>query len=60
LRLYASAQNLYTFTKYTGMDPEVGYGNYNNDKVSDRFSSGIDVGYYPRPRVILFGVNVKF
>jgi TonB-linked SusC/RagA family outer membrane protein len=60
LRLYASAQNLYTFTKYTGMDPEVGYGYVSTDDASDRFSSGIDVGYYPRPRVILFGVNVKF
>ncbi len=58
LRLYASAQNLYTFTKYTGMDPEVGYGNDGGE--SDRYSSGIDVGYYPRPRIYMFGVNVKF
>ncbi|MDA3930683.1 MAG: TonB-dependent receptor [Prolixibacteraceae bacterium] len=58
LRLYASAQNLHTFTKYTGMDPEVGYGH--DGGVTDQFSSGIDVGYYPRPSVMLFGVNVKF
>ena len=53
LRLYGSVQNAFTFTKYNGMDPEVGYG------VEDG-SSGIDLGYYPRPRTILVGVNVKF
>jgi len=52
-RLYFQVQNLYTFTKYDGMDPEVGYG-------SDSWVSGIDVGYYPRPRTFLVGVNVKF
>jgi len=58
LRFYASAQNLYTFTKYTGMDPEVGYGFDNGE--TDKFSSGIDIGYYPRPRTFLLGVSVKF
>jgi outer membrane receptor protein involved in Fe transport len=58
LRFYVSGQNLYTFTKYDGMDPEIGYGFDNGD--SDKFSSGIDLGYYPRPRTILAGVSVKF
>jgi TonB-linked SusC/RagA family outer membrane protein len=58
LRVYASVQNLYTFTKYTGMDPEVGYGFDNG--ITDQFSSGIDLGYYPRPRTILFGISVKY
>jgi len=53
LRLYASALNLFTFTKYNGMDPEIGYG-------SNSYSSGIDIGYYPRPRTYLVGLNVKF
>jgi TonB-linked SusC/RagA family outer membrane protein len=52
-RLYASVQNAFTFTKYNGMDPEVGYGLENG-------SSGVDLGYYPRPRTMLIGVNVKF
>jgi hypothetical protein len=52
-RVFASALNLYTFTKYTGMDPEIGYG-------PDSFASGIDLGYYPRPRTYMVGVNVKF
>jgi TonB-dependent starch-binding outer membrane protein SusC len=53
LRLYTSALNLFTFTKYNGMDPEIGYG-------SNSYSSGIDIGYYPRPRTYLVGLNVKF
>lgn len=58
VRIYASAQNLYTFTKYTGMDPEIGYGIDNGER--DRFSSGIDLGYYPRPRTFLLGANIRF
>ena len=54
LRVYVSAQNLYTFTKYTGMDPEVGYGGY------DDWSSGIDLGFYPSPRTWMIGINLKF
>ncbi|MGD9928401.1 MAG: TonB-dependent receptor [Mangrovibacterium sp.] len=53
-RLYVTAQNLYTFTGYSGMDPEVGYG-YDQSWVS-----GIDLGYYPSPRTYLVGVNLKF
>jgi len=52
-RLYASVQNAFTFTNYDGMDPEIGYG-------TDKWVSGIDLGYYPRPRTYLFGVNLKF
>jgi TonB-dependent starch-binding outer membrane protein SusC len=57
-RVYAQVQNLFTLTSYDGMDPEIGYGFDNG--ATDRFSSGIDLGYYPRPRIILFGVSVKF
>ncbi len=53
VRVYAQVQNAFTFTRYDGMDPEIGYGN-------DSWVSGIDLGYYPRPRTILFGVNLKF
>ncbi|TCO08850.1 SusC/RagA family TonB-linked outer membrane protein [Natronoflexus pectinivorans] len=57
-RVYASVQNLYTFTNYTGMDPDIGYGH--DGGVGDRYSSGIDLGFYPRPRTVLFGVNMTF
>lgn len=53
MRLYGQVQNAFTFTKYNGMDPEIGYG-------TDSWVSGVDLGYYPRPRTFLMGVNVKF
>ncbi|WP_448633369.1 SusC/RagA family TonB-linked outer membrane protein [Pedobacter panaciterrae] len=53
VRLYAAALNVYTFTKYDGMDPEIGYG-------TRGFASGIDLGYYPRPRTFMIGANLKF
>jgi len=53
LRLYVQAQNLLTFTNYSGMDPEVGYG-------PDSWANGIDTGVYPRARTFLVGLNVKF
>ncbi len=59
LRIYFTAQNLYTFTKYSGMDPEIGYSP-NQDDGSTGFSSGIDLGFYPTPRTYMIGVNVKF
>ncbi len=53
LRLYVSALNVFTFTNYDGMDPEIGFGNQS-------FSSGVDVGYYPRPKTYMVGLNFKF
>jgi TonB-linked SusC/RagA family outer membrane protein len=53
VRVYAQGQNLFTFTKYNGMDPEIGYG-------TDGWVSGVDLGYYPRPKIAMIGVNVKF
>ena len=58
LRLYFTAQNLFTFTGYSGMDPEIGFGSEND---SDKgWASGIDLGYYPSARTFMVGVNVKF
>jgi len=53
VRLYLQVQNAFTFTKYNGMDPEIGYG-------TDDWVSGVDLGYYPRPRTFLVGANIKF
>jgi len=55
LRLYVQAQNLYTFTGYTGLDPEVG-----NAGGADSWASGIDLGLYPPSRTFLVGANIKF
>jgi len=45
-QFYATAQNLFTVTNYTGLDPEVG--------------GGVDIGFYPQARTLLLGVNVEF
>jgi len=55
LRLYVQAQNLYTFTGYTGLDPEVG-----NSAGADSWASGIDLGLYPSSRTYLVGATIKF
>ncbi len=54
-RFYVQVQNLYTFTGYTGLDPEVGNtgGGYN-------WESGIDLGLYPPARTFLVGASIKF
>ena len=46
LRVFMTASNLFTVTKYTGYDPEVG--------------SGVDYGNYPQSRTFTFGLNVNF
>jgi TonB-linked SusC/RagA family outer membrane protein len=55
LRFYVQAQNLYTFTKYTGLDPEVG-----NTAGGLGWASGIDLGLYPTARTFLVGASIKF
>lgn len=63
-RIYLQAQNLFTITKYTGLDPEittqvVGRGGY-RDARSDANSLGVDYGNFPTPRILTVGVNVSF
>ncbi len=54
LRVYANIQNVYTWSEYKGLDPEVGamYG--------DALMTGVDYGRYPSPRIYTFGLNVSF
>lgn len=54
LRLYATVQNLYTFTDYSGLDPEIGAFSQN------ALLMGIDNGRYPTPRTIMVGINLDF
>lgn len=51
LRLYVSAENLFTFTKYHGFDPEISSGGT---------SLGVDYGVYPQARVWRVGFNLEF
>ena len=53
IQLSVSAQNLFTLTKYTGMDPEV----YSE---SDYGFNGVDMGSYPVPRTFTFGMKLNF
>ena len=50
VRIYVTGENLFTFTKYTGYDPEIAAGD----------SYGIDRAYYPQARTILLGANIQF
>lgn len=54
VRVYASVQNLYTFTNYTGYDPEI--GSYNQNMLL----SSIDNGRYPSQRIYTFGINITY
>ncbi len=50
-RIYVTAQNLHTFQKYKSYNPDYAYG---------VFTPGLDNGSFPKPRTILFGVQVGF
>lgn len=52
VRLYASANNVHTFTKYRGYDPAANSG--------APISGGIDYGFYPTPRTYMLGLNLNF
>ena len=55
LRFYVQAQNLYTFTGYSGVDPEIGSS---GGKAS--WARGVDVGLYPSARTFIVGASIKF
>lgn len=59
LRVYGTAQNLLTITKYKGYDPEIGAQDPNLQE-SFLFARGIDGGQYPQPRSIILGVQIGF
>lgn len=54
INIYGSIQNVYTFTNYSGYDPEVGALNQNT------LLMGVDNGRYPTPRTFTLGLDVEF
>ncbi len=54
LTLFATGYNIFTFTKYSGLDPEV------NVNAANGPAMGVDYGTYPQSRSFLFGINVGF
>lgn len=62
LRLYVTAQNAFTFTKYPGLDPEI-QANMNDTRglgLSSDLAVGIDWGTVPAPRTIIGGIQIGF
>jgi len=60
-RFYLQGQNLLTFTKYSGLDPDVTITNITEGYNSQRdLSIGLDNGRYPLPRTVIVGVNLEF
>jgi hypothetical protein len=57
-RIYVGAENLLTFTKYTGLDPEIGIWGDVQAVTNTNLSLGIDRGTYPQPRTFLVGLNL--
>ncbi|PTB95595.1 TonB-dependent receptor, partial [Marivirga lumbricoides] len=62
IRIYATSQNLLTFTDYTGYDPEIGVrtdlGNQGGQ--TQTLNSGVDFGQYPQPRTFIGGIQIGF
>ena len=56
IRLYMNIQNVYTFTKYLGYDPEVGASTQD----AKGLTFGVDNGRYPSPMTCSVGVNITF
>ena len=54
LKLYVNVQNVYTFTDYSGYDPEIGAFN------QDPLLQNVDMGRYPSPRLYTFGLDIDF
>jgi len=54
MKVYTTLQNLYTWTDYSGFDPEIGA--YNQSALMQN----VDMGRYPSPRMYTFGVNIGF
>jgi TonB-dependent starch-binding outer membrane protein SusC len=61
VRVYVSAQNLFTITKYKGSDPEIlkPYGTDGSNNQSRNTDIGVDLGAYPQPKTFLIGINVN-
>ncbi|MBN2805427.1 MAG: SusC/RagA family TonB-linked outer membrane protein, partial [Prolixibacteraceae bacterium] len=52
LRVFAGGKNLFTLTKYTGLNPEIGGNNI--------LEMGVDIGLYPVTKMVYFGANIVF
>jgi len=59
--IYFTGENLLTFTKYTGFDPEVSaFGGSGQSAKNQNVAPGVDFGTYPQSRDFILGVNISF
>ncbi len=59
LQLYVNAQNLHTWTPYTGLDPEIG-NLVSNDQQNRNVGRGLDFNAYPLAKMYIFGLRLTF
>ena len=59
LRIYVQATNMFTITKYKGLDPEL-QSQPSNGQINSTFEFGVDQGNYPHTPGYLFGININF
>ena len=59
LRIYGRAENLFTWTKYWGFDPEIGAGWDNDSQKHNTQFTGVDYGVYPQARTFTLGINIS-
>jgi TonB-dependent starch-binding outer membrane protein SusC len=60
LFIYVTSENLLTFTKYSGFDPEVSLYGRSDSNADKNIGPGVDYGTYPQSRDIFFGLNLSF
>ena len=60
LRVYLQAQNLFTITDYSGLDPAISSFGASNGQGADDLVMGVDLGNYPTTRIFMVGVNLGF
>ncbi len=60
LRIYLSAQNLFTFTSYSGLDPEVGTSEHTSNVGAPTLNVGVDEGIFPQARTFSLGLQLDF
>jgi hypothetical protein len=60
MQVFVSGDNLLTFTKYSGYNPEVSISQAGEYSGGSRLDSGVDAGYYPSSSVYRLGVNITF
>jgi hypothetical protein len=59
--VYLTAENLFTFTNYTGFDPELSaFSGKSNSTTNQNAAPGVDWGTYPQSRDFVIGVNISF